>query len=86
MLRHAERTRKRIEQLVSVLKSKIYPHRRPLDELIVSTPTERISYQEAQKLQYRPVNLGEQFGRFGRHFGFKVQPNCLRNGQESVLI
>lgn len=72
MQRHTESTRKRVAQLVDVLRSKIYPERRPLDKLLVSTAaTDRISWHEAQRLDYRPAKLGEQFGPLWATFWFQ---------------
>jgi alpha-mannosidase len=68
-----ERIRKRVGQLADVLKGKIYSDKRPLDQLLVSSPTDRISYAEAQKLDYRPAKLGEQFGPIWTTFWFRGQ-------------
>src|SRR5437764_10102058 len=46
---------------------------RPVDELLVSTEVERISWQEAQALQYRPAELGERFGPLWATYWFKVR-------------
>src|SRR5277367_6140869 len=66
-----ERIRKRIGQLVNVLQGKIYSDKRPLDQLLVSSAVDRISYSEAQKLEYRPAKLGEQFGPIFSTFWFR---------------
>lgn len=66
-----DRIRKRIELLVGVLRGKIYSARRPVDELLVAGPVDRINYKEAQKLKYRKAELGEQFGPLWSTFWFR---------------
>jgi alpha-mannosidase len=71
MLHQADRVRKRIALLVDVLRGKIYSEKRSLDQLLVSQPVDRISYAEAQDLEYRPVKLGEHFGPLWATFWFR---------------
>ena len=71
MLRYPEYTRTRVRQLIERLRGKIYREARPVVELSVSTPTDRITREEAQALTYRPVQLGEQFGPRWATFWFK---------------
>lgn len=66
-----ERARKRVLQLVGVLKDKIYSEKLVVEKLLVSQPAERISYQQAQKLDYRTAKLGEQFGPLWTTFWFQ---------------
>ena len=44
------------------IKEKIYPESRPIDEMLVSPRVDRISYDQAQKLSFKPAKLGQQFG------------------------
>jgi alpha-mannosidase len=85
-----ERTRKRLEQVANVLKSKIYSERRPVDELLVSGATERISYKEAQTLTYEPAALGQQFGPLWATFWFRgksmVPPEWSRKRIDLIFV
>src|ERR1035437_9852386 len=53
--------------------NKVYAEKHPFEELLVSPKTGRISYAEAQKLEYRPAKLGEQFGPLWATYWFKVK-------------
>jgi hypothetical protein len=39
----------------------VYPEALPVDELLVSPSVDRISWDDAQRLEYRPAELGERF-------------------------
>jgi alpha-mannosidase len=62
LIRHSEYTRARLAQTSEGLRSLIYPETRPLDELVVAGPVERIPFDESVRLDYRPVQPGERFG------------------------
>ena len=62
MQQHPEYTRNRIRQLVDRLKTRIYPHTVEVEDLQISGPVDRIPYEEAQKLEYEPVQTGRQLG------------------------
>jgi alpha-mannosidase len=71
MQRHADRERKRLKEMVSQLRGQIYSQRMPVENLQVSSPTGRISWDEAQKLNFRQAKPGEQFGPLWTTFWFK---------------
>ncbi|HUQ22614.1 MAG TPA: hypothetical protein VM049_06320, partial [Gaiellaceae bacterium] len=71
MIRHLEYTRARLAQVSERLRSLIYPETRPLDALLVAGPVGRISYEEAQGLDYRPAELGERFGPLFATYWFR---------------
>jgi alpha-mannosidase len=62
LIRHLEYTRARLAQTSERLRALIWPETRPLDDLLVGGPVDRISFEDAQSLDYRPAELGERFG------------------------
>ena len=72
MHRHPDYTRERIKQLADRIKERIYAHTAPVDQILVSPRGDRISYEQAQELKYRPATLGEQFGPLWATFWFRV--------------
>jgi alpha-mannosidase len=44
----------------------------PVDELVVSGPVDRISHDDAQRLEYRPAALGERFGPLWATYWFRA--------------
>ncbi|HWE10372.1 MAG TPA: glycoside hydrolase family 38 C-terminal domain-containing protein [Solirubrobacteraceae bacterium] len=62
MIAHPEYTRARLEQVSQRLQARVYAGTRPVDEMLVSPRVDRISWEAAQRLEYRPVELGERFG------------------------
>jgi len=73
LLRHPDYTRTRIRQLAERMKKLIYPHCRPVEQLLVAGPVDRITCDEAQKLKYRPAKLGEQFGPLWATYWFQAR-------------
>ena len=73
MLSLPEKTRGRLWHTEERLSKKIYAARQPVAELLVSPPVDRIPWAEAQRLNYRPAKLGEQFGPLWTTFWFKGQ-------------
>ena len=73
MLKHLEYTRQRLRQLGDRIGRLVYAQTRPVDRLLVSPRTDRISYAEAQKLRFRPVKRGAQFGPVWASFWFKAK-------------
>ncbi|HET6172740.1 MAG TPA: glycoside hydrolase family 38 C-terminal domain-containing protein [Gaiellales bacterium] len=73
MIRHTGYTRERLAQMSDRLRAAIYPESRAADEVLVSEPVERISWDEAQALDYRPAELGERFGPLWQTFWFRVR-------------
>jgi alpha-mannosidase len=62
VIRHPEYTRARLAQTSERLRALVYADARPVEELLVAGPVDRISREEAQGLEYRPVAVGERFG------------------------
>ena len=62
MIRHPEYTRARLAQVSERLRARAYPETRAPDELLVSPPVDRIAWDAAQALEYRPMLAGERFG------------------------
>ncbi len=73
MIRHLEYTRARLAQESERLRALIRPETRPPDELLVAGPVDRISLDEAQRLDYRPAGLGERFGPLWATYWFRLR-------------
>jgi alpha-mannosidase len=71
MQQHPQYTRNRISQMIDRLKGKIYAQTLDVEELQISPPVERISYAEAQQLEYEPVGPGRQLGPLWTTFWFR---------------
>ena len=71
MIRHPEYTRGRLAQVSARLRALVYRDTRAPLELLVAGPTERISREEAQSLDYRPAELGERFGPLWATYWFR---------------
>src|SRR4051794_4909450 len=54
------------------LRARIFADTRPIDELLVSPQVDRISYDDAQQLDYRPVEVPERFGPLWATYWFRV--------------
>src|SRR4051794_13829293 len=55
------------------LRARIFADTRPIDELLVSPQVDRISYNDAQRLDYRRVELPERFGPLWATYWFRVR-------------
>ena len=73
MIRHPQYTRARLAQTAERLRDRIYPEARRPDELLVSPRVNRISWEDAQQLQYRPAQLGERFGPLWATYWFRAR-------------
>ena len=73
MIRHLEYTRARLTQAAGRLRAAIYPETAALDELRAAGPVDRISFDEAQRLDYRDAEPGERFGPIWATFWFRVR-------------
>ncbi|MCY3022315.1 MAG: glycosyl hydrolase-related protein [Planctomycetota bacterium] len=78
MQRHPDYTRARLQQFGDRIQRLIYAQRRPVDELLVSERTDRISYAESRKLRYKRVKPGAQFGPGWATFWFKAKTRVPR--------
>src|SRR5215217_2785987 len=70
--RRPAQTRARIAQTASRLRSLIHPEVVAPDELLVSERTGRIPYAEAQRLTYRPAEIGDTFGPQWATYWFRL--------------
>jgi len=61
LIPHLDYTRRRLERTSARLRTRAYAQTRQVDQLLVSPRVDRISWQEAQALDYRPAELGERF-------------------------
>ena len=66
-------TRSRLKQLAGDMKALIYPEVQTMDKLLMAGPTDRISYDKAIKLNYKPVKLGQQLGPLWSTFWFEIK-------------
>ena len=73
MIRHPDYTRARLAQASERLRAAIYAESRPIDELLVAGPVDRISRDEALGLEYRPAALGARFGPLWATFWFRLR-------------
>ncbi len=73
MQRHPDYTRRRVQQLTERIRERIYPQTQAIEQLELSAKVGRISYQEAVKLNYRPVKLGAKLGPLFATYWFAVQ-------------
>ena len=73
MIRHREYSRARFVQVSQRLLASARPERRDVDELAVSPAVDRISWEEAQRLEYRPAELGERFGPLWATYWFRIR-------------
>ncbi|HVM68691.1 MAG TPA: glycoside hydrolase family 38 C-terminal domain-containing protein [Gaiellaceae bacterium] len=71
MIRHPEYTRARLAQTAERLRELVWPETRPLDELLVSEPADRVAREDAQALAYRAHEPGERFGPLWTTFWFR---------------
>jgi alpha-mannosidase len=72
LISHLDYARQRLAQTSERLRARVYADTRPVDELLVSQQTDRISWDEAQQLEYRPAQLGERFGPLWATYWFRV--------------
>jgi alpha-mannosidase len=71
LIRHTEYTRARLAQTSERLRALVYPDVRAA-EALVSPRVDRISWQEAQSLDYRPAAIGDRFGPIWATYWFRV--------------
>jgi alpha-mannosidase len=72
LIRHLEYARARLAQVSQRLLADVYPETAPVDELRVAGPVDRLSWEAAQRLEYRPAELGERFGPTWATYWFRV--------------
>ena len=72
MIRHPEYTRERLAARAARLQAAIRPASVAPGELLVAGPVDRISFDEAQGLAYRPAVPGERYGPLWATYWFRV--------------
>ena len=65
--------RDRLALMSARLREGIYPDSRAADAVLVAGPVDRISWDEAQALEYRPAEIGERFGPLWATYWFRVR-------------
>ena len=73
MISPPEYARLRLAREAHRLRALAYADTRPVDELLVSPEAGRISWDEAQSLEYRPATLGERFEPLWATYWFRVR-------------
>jgi alpha-mannosidase len=73
LISHPEYTRRRLRQTSERLRARVFSDARPVDALAVAGPVDRITWDEAQALDYRPAELGERFGPLWATYWFRVR-------------
>jgi alpha-mannosidase len=73
LISNPDYSRRRLARMSSRLREQAYAETRPVDELLVSAQVDRISWEEAQRLDYRPVALGERFGPLWATYWFRIR-------------
>jgi alpha-mannosidase len=89
VIRHIGYTRERLAQTSARLRERIYRDARAADAVLVSGPVDRISWTEAQGLEYRPAELGERFGPLWATYWFRLRatvPEEWRGGRADLLF
>jgi alpha-mannosidase len=86
--RHPEYTHGRLAQLAERMKRLVYSDVRPVEKLLVSEQTDRITHDAAQKLNYREARIGEQFGPLWATYWFRGEvrvPESWRGSRVDLL-
>jgi alpha-mannosidase len=73
LIPHLDYTRRRLRQTSQRLQARIYAVTKQIDELLVSPAVDRISWEEAQALEYRSVERGERFGPLWATYWFRAR-------------
>ena len=77
-LRHPRYTRDRLRQTADRLRALVYPETRLPDVLRISPRVDRISVEEAQELEFEPVELGRQLGPLWATYWFQIEATAPR--------
>ena len=72
MIHEASYTRARLAQRSEQLCAVVHPETRPVDELLVAGPVDRILWEEAEALEYRTAAVGERFGPLWATYWFRA--------------
>ena len=77
--RYSAYTTERIAAMRPKLEALVYPERLAATRIRVAGPTERITHDEAQGLDYREAGLGDEFGPMWSTFWFKIAFDLPQN-------
>jgi alpha-mannosidase len=72
LIRHPEYTRERLAATAARLWQAVRPETVAPGELLVAGPVDRIRYDEAQALDYRPAQPGERYGPLWATYWFRL--------------
>jgi alpha-mannosidase len=87
-IRSLEYARARFARTTERLRELVWPEAVAPDELTVAGPVDRIAYDQAQALEYRPVDLGERFGPLWSTYWFRLRasvPESWRGRRVDLL-
>ncbi|MDB5483076.1 MAG: hypothetical protein JWO83_4129 [Caulobacteraceae bacterium] len=70
--RYPAYTRQRLADVARRLRRAIYPARAPVVDIKVVGPTDRIGFEDAARLTYRPAGIGEALGPLWSTWWFRV--------------
>ena len=73
MLRHPDYTRERLSHFARRLHQAVWAEARPIADLVVAGPVDRIPLARALELEYRPARRGEIFGPAWATFWFRAR-------------
>ena len=73
MISHPDYTRRRLRQASERLRAGLFADTAPVNELLVSEQVDRISWREAQSLDYRAAEIGERFGPLWATYWFRIR-------------
>jgi alpha-mannosidase len=73
VIHHHGYVRARLAQESQRLRELVYAETRPVDSILVAGPVDRISYEEAERLDYRPLEPGERFGPHWATWWFRIE-------------
>jgi len=72
VISHLDYTRRRLRQASERLRDGLFTDTAPVAELLVSPRVDRISWRDAQSLDYRPAEIGERFGPLWATYWFRL--------------
>jgi alpha-mannosidase len=73
MIRHHGYRRQRLAQMSGLLRDAVFTGTVAPDRILVAGPVDRISWAEAQGLDYRPLDPGERFGPRWATWWFRIE-------------
>ena len=73
MIRHHGYRRQRLAQTSNLLRERIFTGAVSPESILVAGPVGRISWEEAQGLDYRPLEPGERFGTQWATWWFRIE-------------